>query len=169
MSAEMPDVLDAWRMVATRRQLEGRYPLARFARLRHSLEDTQGEVQAVLEFDHDALRTPYVELRLRAELPLLCQRTLRRFVFPVDMVQRLGLIRDEADEAALPQGYEPLLIADDGLLRPADLIEDELILAVPVIPVAPGTEALDQQWSPAAEEAAQASPFAALAALKRTP
>ena len=163
----MPDVLDAWRMIAARRRFEGRFPLADFARLRDSLEGAEGEAQAVFEFDRDSLRTPYVELRLRAQLPLVCQRSLQRFLFPVDIVQRLGLIRDEADEAALPPGYEPLLLADDGLLRPADLVEDELILALPVIPVAPGTEALDRQWSPASEEAAQANPFAALAALKR--
>ena len=70
---------------------------------------------------------------------------LKRFLQPVQLVQRLGLIREEADEAGLPEGYEPLLVPDDGMLRPAELVEDELILAVPVVPAMPGTEAMEQR------------------------
>ena len=83
------------------------------------------------------------------------------------MVQRLGLIREEADEAGLPEGYEPLLLSEDGALRPAELVEDELILAVPVVPVKPGTEAMERDWPVREEEQRQASPFAALARLKK--
>jgi uncharacterized protein len=86
---------------------------------------------------------------------------------PVQIVQRLGLIRDEADEAALPPGYEPLLMPEDGMLRPSEMVEDELILAVPVVPVAPGSEAVERDWPVPAAESEQASPFAALAALKK--
>ena len=46
-------------------------------------------------------------------------------------------IEDESEEAALPPGYEPLLIAD-GQVNLADVIEDELILALPVVPLKPG-------------------------------
>jgi len=115
----------------------------------------------------DALQVPYVELKVEAALPLECQRSLQRFLQPVRVVQRLGLIRDEADEAGLPEGYEPLLLAEDGMLRPSELVEDELILAVPVVAVMPGTEAMERDWPAREEEQHQASPFAALAGLKK--
>jgi uncharacterized protein len=85
----------------------------------------------------------------------------------VHLVQRLGLIREEADEAGLPEGYEPLLMPEDGMLRPAELVEDELILAVPVVPTMPGTEAMERDWPVRVEEQAQANPFAALGRLKQ--
>lgn len=171
MSAEMPEsrvpeVLDAWRMVAARRVFEGTLPLSSMTRLRDVLHDDEGVVDFTLEFDIDDLQVPYVELRIDAALPLECQRTLQRFLQPVQVVQRLGLIREESDEAGLPEGYEPLLMPDDGMLRPADLVEDELILAVPVVPAMPGTEAMEKDWPVQAEEKEQASPFAALARLK---
>jgi uncharacterized protein len=169
MSAEVPEVLDAWRMVAARRGYEGRLPLSSMERLRGSLLDTEGEVRFSLEFDHDALKVPYVELRIDAGLPLECQRSLQRFVYPVQLVQRLGMIRDEAEEAALPEGYEPLLVPEDGLLHPAELVEDELILALPTVPVMPGSEAVEREWSADEEEVRQANPFSALAGLKRDP
>jgi uncharacterized protein len=155
MSAELPEILDAWRMVAGRREFEGRTALSALPRLRDALSDAEGEVEFALSFDHDALRVPYLELKLAAELPLQCQRTLQRFLFTVRTVQRLGLIRDEADEAALPPGYEPLLV------------EDELILAIPVVPVKPGTETVERDWPVPPEEQARTSPFAGLAALKK--
>ena len=48
-------------------------------------------------------------------------------------------------------------------------MEDELILAVPVVPVAPGTEAVERDWTAPEEETQRASPFAALSSLKDKP
>jgi uncharacterized protein len=122
-----------------------------------------------MDFDRDSLGVAYVALVVTAELPLLCQRTLERFFLSVRIEQRMGLIRHEAEEAALPPGYEPLLVEDSGELRTLDLVEDELILAVPVVPVMPGTEVVDREWgSPAAAaETERPNPFAALASLKK--
>lgn len=166
MSANLPELLDAWRMVAARRGVEGRLPLSALERLRDSLVDTDGEVRFSLDFAQDALRVPYVELKIDAELPLLCQRSLQRFLFPVSIVQRLGLIREEADEAGLPEGYEPLLMPEDGMLQTAELVEDELILAIPVVPLMPGTEAMEGDWPAEDAEKERANPFAALSTLK---
>ncbi|HET6435152.1 MAG TPA: YceD family protein [Xanthomonadaceae bacterium] len=165
--SRVPEVLDAWRMVAARRSFEGSLPLASLPRLRDGLCEPEGRVGYGIGFDRDNLGIAYAELRIDAELPLQCQRSLQRFLLPVKVVQRLGLVRDEADEAALPEGYEPLLVPEDGALRPAELVEDELILALPVVPLAPGSEPLEHEWSPPEEEAAKAGPFAALAALKK--
>ena len=108
----VPEVLDAWRMVAARRGFEGSLPLSSLSRLRDVLceggpGEALGDVRFAIGFDRDALQVPYVELRIDAALPLECQRTLQRFLQPVQLVQRLGLIRDEAEEAGLPEGYEP--------------------------------------------------------------
>lgn len=169
MSAEVPEMLDAWRMVAARRGFEGRQPLSSLPRLREALFDDEGEVTFALDFDRDALQVPYVELRIEAALPLQCQRTLQRFLLPVRVVQRLGLLRagKDSDEAALPPGYEALLVAEDGMLHPLELVEDELILAVPLVPVKPGSETVERDWPVQADEETRANPFSALAALKK--
>ena len=165
--SRVPEAVDAWRMVAARREFEGRIPLATMVRLRDSLLQPEGDARYVLAFGIDALKVPFAELRIEAELPLECQSSLQRFLLPVQLVQRLGLIRDEADEAALPPEYEALLVEADGMLKPAELVEDELILALPVVPVSPDAEAVERDFAPTAEETAQASPFAALVGLKK--
>lgn len=154
-------------MVAARRAFEGSLPLASMTRLRDALVDADGDVRYELAFGTDSLKVPYAELRLDAELPLECQRSLQRFLFPVQTIQRLGLIREEADEASLPEDYEALLVAADGMLQPAELVEDELILALPVVALAPDVEAVEREFAPTEEELGQVNPFSALAGWKK--
>jgi len=168
MSANVPELLDAWRMVAARRCFDGQVNLAELTRLQGLVADTEGQCTYALEFAHDdILRVSYVELTIETALPLICQRSLQRFLLPVSMVQRLGLIRSEEEESSLPEGYEPWLVPEDGMLRPLELVEDELVLAVPVVPLSPDGEAVDKDWAPTEEEISKANPFAALAALKK--
>ena len=154
-------------MVSARRVLEGEVPLSAMPRLSSLLDASEGRARYLIEFGRDELHVPYARLQVDAELPLVCQRSMQAFVMPARIEQALGLIRDEADEAALPPGYEALLVPEDGLLRPADLVEDELVLAVPVVPLAPDAAPVDRTWSAGEEEMQAASPFAALASLKK--
>lgn len=164
MSATLPAVVDVWRMVAAKRYLDGTFPLAAFTRLRSSLTDTEGECRFSLEFGRDSMNQPFVEIRAEADLPLLCQRTLERYLQPVHVVQRLGLITSEAQEDALPEGMEPLLVAENAEVRPIDLVEDEMILALPVVPINPESSLPDAVLPPVEE--VKPNPFSALSALK---
>lgn len=167
MSASLPPVLDAWRMVAAKRRFEGVLPLSGMTRLADALVDPEGECRFEMEFGRDGvLDLPYVELRIDAALPLVCQRTLERFLHPVSLFQRLGLITDEAQEAALPEGMEPILLEASGELHPAELVEDELILAIPVVPIDPRSTEVSAEWPADVEVEEKPNPFAALAALK---
>jgi uncharacterized protein len=82
---------------------------------------------------------------LSADLTLECQRTLEPFEWPAVVDTRLGLLESEAGAAALPPDCEPLLL-EDGSLSPRRVIEDELLLALPLVPVKPGSEALQGDW-----------------------
>ena len=155
-------------MVAARRRFDGQVPLSQMTRLQGLVADAEGECKYSLEFGRDEiLRVSYVELSIDTELPLICQRSMQRFLLPVSMVQRLGLIRDEEEEAALPPDYEALLVPEDGNLQPLELVEDELVLAVPVVALSPGSEAVERDWPVTEQEQEKANPFAALAALKK--
>jgi uncharacterized protein len=168
MSQALPENVDAWRMVQARRRFEGKLALSAMPRLAADLAEPTGDVVFDLEFDKDELGVPYVHVRADAALPLICQRSLDRFELPVHIDTRLGLISHEADEAGLPAGYEPLLTAD-GTLSLADVVEDELILAVPAVPVRPGSDYVERSWGDDADEpetAPRENPFEALKKIK---
>jgi uncharacterized protein len=142
-------------------------PLASLPRLRDSLAATDGAVDFDLEFGKDDLGVAHLRVRADASLPLTCQRTLEVFRLPVHVDARLGLIAQEADEAALPGGYEPLLTTD-GAVHLADVVEDELILALPVVPVKPGAEHREPAFAGTVRDDAKetGNPFAVLQNLK---
>lgn len=168
MPADLPESVDAWRMVSARRCFEGTLPLAAMSRLLPSLAGDSGECRYRLEFGRDPLGFARLDLTLDAELELLCQRSLEPFRFPLSIRQSLGLIGDESQEAALPGGIEPALVPEDGVLHPRELVEDELILALPVVPVRPDSEPVEADFGEGQpEEEPATNPFAALAALKQ--
>jgi len=110
----------------------------------------------------------FVAVRAEASLPLTCQRTLEVFSWPLSITVRLGIMAREQDESGLPPGYEPLL-CQSGELHPAEVIEDELILALPTVPVKPGREgSTETVWrSEAPDEEPEPAPEHPFAALKR--
>ena len=62
-------------------------------RLRDSLHEIADEqVRFHLDFGTDALRIPYADLEIETQLPLLCQRSLRRFLLPIQLRQRLAAV-----------------------------------------------------------------------------
>lgn len=159
-------------MVSARRSFQGVLPIAALRRLGEALAGTEGTAQYELDFGRDEFGTAYLDLRVQAPLTLTCQRTLEPFVLPVTVDSRLGLIRFEREEAALPPEVEPLLVADDGKLNLADVIEDELLLALPLIPVNPDSELPEEVVGPGPEEASSGegrsdNPFAVLRELKK--
>lgn len=172
MSVTLPESVDAWRMVSARRSFEGTLPIATMRRLCEALAGTDGEVNYELDFGRDSLGVSYVDVRAQASLTLLCQRTLEPFVMPITLDTRLGLIRQERDEAGLPPDCEPLLVAENGRLNPADVIEDELLLALPLVPVNPDSSLPDEVTGheleeDSAGEGRSENPFAVLRELKK--
>jgi uncharacterized protein len=168
MSTNLPETVDAVRMLSGRRCFEGSLPISAFARFADALERSEGNVSYALEFGRDALGVDFLDIRANCEPWLTCQRTLEPYQHALAVVQRLGLIKREIDEAGLPEGYEPMLLPDDRQLQLRELIEDELILALPLVPAKPDAE-LPEQFVQAAvlENEPKPNPFAALSALKK--
>lgn len=156
-------------MVQGRRVFEGSLPLGQMQRLVGLLAAEEGEAAYRIEFGVDEYDVGYVDIAVDAGLPMVCQRTMAVFVQPVSIDQRLGLIRDESQEAALPDGYDPLLVSD-GQLSLKDVIEDELILAVPLVALSPGAplERVPVTAGTDPESGKPSNPFAALGQLKKS-
>lgn len=159
-------------MVSARRSFQGELPVVALKRLGGALAGTEGTLQYELDFGRDEFGTAYLDVRVQAPLTLTCQRTLEPFVLPVTVDTRLGLIKLEREESALPPGCEPLLVADDGKLSLADVIEDELLLALPLVPVNPDSTLPEEVVGPGPEEVSSGegrsdNPFAVLRELKK--
>ena len=92
------------------------------------------EFSAGFRFDRQGLVT--IDLTVRAGLPLVCQRSLETYVERVDRRSMLAVIENMADQEELPELYEPVLV-EERRLALVDLVEEELLLAVPQVPRSP--------------------------------
>ena len=170
MSPRNPEHVDPRRLSEQGQVVTGTYELQELPRLAPVLSDSSGEAEFEFRFSRDASRRPLIEGRVRASLNLVCQRCLEHYAMPVDsefaLVQVQGL--DEAE--ALPADVDPLM-PEDAVIHLRDLVEEELLLAVPVVPKHPHcevrTESGDEQNAEAETvEPDRENPFQVLAALK---
>jgi len=133
MLSLLPDYADPLRLCALGKAYEGEIPLADLPRLAPLLTSTEGEAAFVLGFEMDAERRPRVRVRVRAQLPVQCQRCLGSMTLAVDADALLVVVSGPEEAERLPEGIDPLLVENDRFeLR--SLIEDELILAIPPAP-----------------------------------
>jgi uncharacterized protein len=113
--------------------LRGEIELKRFNRLVDLLESDAGAVAAVLHFRKDPGGWLIVELELETTVQLRCQRCLTPLEHHVKDKIEMALLESASLEQRLPAQYEPVVLEEDRLM-PAMLIEDELIISLPIVP-----------------------------------
>jgi uncharacterized protein len=132
----------------------------------------------------------WMQLKVRTELILQCQRCLEPMAVQVDIAPWFHLVGDEATAAELDAQIEDAdVLAADGPLDLIHLIEDEILLSLPAVPlheqcprvvpmkyvaVPPGLPAsalaaFEESAAAQATDEPAEHPFAALAALKIAP
>jgi uncharacterized protein len=111
--------------------LKGELELKALPRLNDILHADRGNVSADLRFQKRGGWLT-VELEYAATVELTCQRCLEEFAYPVGARVEMALVESETGES-VPAGCEALVV-EQGRLRPADVVEDELIMALPLVP-----------------------------------
>lgn len=172
-SAPFPARPDSGKLFARNGVIDATLPLSRLPRFAGSLHDEQGEVAVHLAFGHDAEGRRQLRGTLTVTVCVLCQRCLQPMDLQLEAGMDLVVVDDEAVREALEAGnaeVDVLVDAEDDLDVLA-LIEDELLLSLPSVPMHADlgcNQALVRlRQHAAAEQQETAHPFAALAALKR--
>ena len=146
--------------------LQGRFSPGELERLEDSLANGEGELNYRVSASLDPQRRKVVSCIIEGFVFLRCQKTLDVFRHEISVADRLVLVDSEAQLPAPEQESDDedyLVAAEPVDIR--DLVEDAVLLALPMIPRKPGLE----ETKGGGEEAppAKESPFAALASLKR--
>jgi uncharacterized protein len=156
-------VIDGLEFARSGSQLQGAVAVAELPRLTDSLFDTGGELKFLVRGGHDARHRPRLQLTVEGLINLKCQRCLDTLVYPVAAESSLLVLTGKAGGETA--AFDEL----DGI--PADahtdvwtLVEDEVLLAIPLAPRHP-----DEQCNAAVKtpQDRAASPFSVLAKLKQ--
>jgi len=171
MSVPFPDKLDPWRAARTGLCLEGVLAAREFTRI-PAPGQVLAPVRARLKAGVDGNGLVRIDLWLEAEMSWQCQRCLN----PLGWTQtaaRTFEVRDSQDQHTDSQAlgragtdveYEVITAARGELLSLQDLIEDELLLALPFAPMHENCKPI--LGTTDAPRLKPDNPFAALAALQ---
>jgi len=111
---------------------------------------------------------PALDISLDGNVPLVCQRCLETFDWPVAQRTTVLLARDERELARLDAGDEREVVLAKAPLEALSLIEDELLLTLPFSPRCERDACTEEAVLHGAEAPrAPASAFAGLADLTR--
>jgi uncharacterized protein len=156
-------VIDGFEFASAGANLQGVWPIGDFPRLRDMLAAHEGEVVYELQGVRDTRGRLGLHLTVRGKLDLRCQRCLEGLPFEVRSDEVLVLAGTQAEIDAEPADvHSPDRVVAGKEMPVRDLIEDELILALPYAPRHEGCRAGASQ-----DRAGKALPFAALRELMR--
>ena len=117
------------------------------------------------EFVRNEYEIPMLAGRLETSLELECQRCLKALELP--MTLDFSLMIDASDELVSDSSVDTLY-SDEGTIDIVEVVEDELILAIPLVAMHEDT-ACNENWQVSESETViKENPFAVLQQLKTT-
>ncbi len=168
----IPPYVDTRKAFLQEGNITGFITLDRMPRFTECLASDQGSVQVELGFYLNESGKRVIRSKIEAEVEVICQRCLEPLGISLTDDIKLGLIKKEEDAAKLEEELDPW-ICEDHKLDIASLVEEQLILCLPLVSYHPDKaciERLDYAAKPDADDQ-QASqqndnPFAVLSVLK---
>jgi len=163
MPEHLPDAVDPVAFAEKRGHLVGRLAVGGLDRIAPMVKNLDAYVDLDLQFGKQG-RLPFIEGRVAAQLVLECQCCLGPMECNIDSKVRLGIVESVDAALLLPEDTEALIVEPDVEVLLSDIVQDELLLALPVIPQHDDCHLPGE--SPAAPSEARRNPFASLADLK---
>jgi len=108
-------------------------PLERMARVPPEFVRPGNEIRGIVVFGRELNRV-VARVELSGTLELVCQRCMSAMKLPIATKSSAILLGSEREADQMPAGTETVL-ASDRKVRLIDLIEEELLLALPLVPL----------------------------------
>ncbi|MFQ5995437.1 MAG: YceD family protein [Acidiferrobacterales bacterium] len=166
MSSGMPVTVDPVRLADTGAKIAGELPVKAMRRLRALCLDDEGKASVSLRFERSGeqgLRQMFGIVTV--QLPVACQRCLERMTVTFTVEPSLIVLKPEERSGDLSDESD-VLVADKPLSL-AEIVEDELLLAMPMIPMHDVDECPARAYTESVERREpEESPFSVLGKLK---
>ena len=135
MSARLPVRFDPYQFVSNETILHGELPIKQFERLSDALVTSTGSVDIALQFHRIGSWRNCVSGDCKTKVILICQRCLRECEHQISSEIRLGFVDKESSLERLPDDIEPFMMNDEKTIHLVDLLEDDLLLQIPLTPM----------------------------------
>jgi uncharacterized protein len=129
----IPERVDHRKLANQAGLIEGTLPIQCFHRLGGMLVVREGDVYLRLEFSKGDFGSTRVDGTVSTEVCTICQNCMQQFWRKISCDVALQVVSDESKLERLTED-EDAIVAPEKVISVAELIEDELILAMPMIP-----------------------------------
>jgi len=129
----IPSKLDFSKEAKNQRKLKFSIQGSRLPRLVNLLPQVDSNIQATLMFGMDEDKKMFLDLQVEANLLLECQRCLEPL--PFELVSEHRLVPEGGNDQEPMEGVEPLVLDENGNIDVIEILEDELLLALPMCPM----------------------------------
>ena len=127
--------IDGLEFARTGAKLQGACAVADFPRLRDALRTDEGTLHYELRGVPEQQGHPGLRLKVDGALQFSCQRCLGALEYPLHVEVLLQLVATQAEvDAETLEAEGPELIVASRVMPVQDLVEDELLLAIPLAP-----------------------------------
>ena len=132
MLNRLPEFIEPLNLADKRGSLKGQLPISSLKRLSELLYSDEGFVTVSLFFNRQG-RLPIIAGTIEAELQLKCQNCLEALTWSVNHSVNLAIVSSIDQVNRLSEDFDPLLLEQESMLV-KDLVEDEILLSLPVYP-----------------------------------
>jgi uncharacterized protein len=129
----LPRRADLFKLAHQGAHLSSHVDVARLKRFAEALAGDSGVVAIDLQFGVDEQGVRFANGSLATDVKVLCQRCLQPMDWHVSSEVSIGLVRDDEQAGHLPKRYEPVIVTDDDEAELTDIIEDDLLLSLPLV------------------------------------
>lgn len=129
----LPHYIDAQKWADREAVVDQVFPLSAFARVCEGAASHEGEVRINIRVHRDAQSLIVLEGKVSTRLSLVCQRCLEPVMTDVDADVQLWLLWNEEAADQLPDEADFVLQDAEGRVALLDVLEDELLLALPLV------------------------------------
>jgi len=154
------------------RTFKGQLSLSQMPRLQAFTVDKELQIDFDITFVKHARKRLEIEGTISGDLIIECQCCLKPMTLAIDQHFLLRIVFGLVEAEQLPEEIDPLLLDESEDVSITSIIEDELLLLVPMSPMHPEgcvqPDVIVDKSIPAFKEEKKVNPFAALAAMKDT-
>ena len=133
LSNSLPAQLKLFNLAKKEVSLSGQYQISDLAMVSEIASNKTDKININLSFYLENDKTPCIDGIISLDIVLVCQKCLEELPIPLKVSFNLAFVRFEAQGKVLDSRYE-IYVTQKEELATQDLISEEILLSVPMIP-----------------------------------
>ena len=133
MSEPWSQLTDVDRLADRQTEVAFEIPVDQMPKVRERFASASGQVRGVARFRREA-GFRVADLEMSGSAQLVCQRCLEPMQVPVEASAHVALLVSEAEADRVPPEFETVHVPENRI-RVRDLVEEELLLTLPISPL----------------------------------